>query len=262
MVVAEKQQRSLAGILTQGEHLGAALEPLRAEDFRAAVPGRAEQVHDLVAELVIRQSAVLSSLDQPTSQRPCPLAGYLGGMGINRRELARVGREVAAHESGPALVQQYRHGGQELRRRLEADDAPDVVLAEGTALRTLDLVRVLGVEFVLNSDDLHRALPGQPAVPVAREALADAVRVLADVLRRRHPGHSVEVRIPPFAAVQCGAVGEPRHTRGTPPTVVECDPAAFLRLGRGRLTWADAVAQGEVRASGVRADISEWLPLY
>jgi hypothetical protein len=67
------------------------------------------------------------------------------------------------------------------------------------------------------------------------------------------------VRVPPFVAVQC--VPGPRHTRGTPPNVVETDPATWLRLATGALSWADAVSGGKVSASGNRADLSELLPL-
>ena len=65
--------------------------------------------------------------------------------------------------------------------------------------------------------------------------------------------------MPPFTAVQC--IEGPRHTRGTPPNVVETDPLTFLRLATGRLAWAEALANGSVRASGNRADLSEQLPL-
>lgn len=78
---------------------------------------------------------------------------------------------------------------------------------------------------------------------------------LVAVLVAKAPGSSVEVRIPPFAAVQC--IAGARHTRGTPPAVVEMDAPTWIALGRGRLQWADAV----VRASGERSDLSPLLPL-
>jgi hypothetical protein len=93
-----------------------------------------------------------------------------------------------------------------------------------------------------------------------RAVLRDAVRVLLAELARRAPGHSVEVRIPPFGAIQC--VAGPRHTRGTPPNVVETDPMTWLLVATGRLGWADAVASGRIRASGIRTDLSEYLPLH
>ena len=86
-----------------------------------------------------------------------------------------------------------------------------------------------------------------------RAQLADAVRLTARTLAAAAPGASVEVRIPPFVAVQC--IAGPRHTRGTPPNVVETDPATWLALASGRLTWPDAVAAHRVSASGAHADI-------
>ncbi|MEV0155352.1 sterol carrier family protein [Micromonospora sp. NPDC050686] len=93
-----------------------------------------------------------------------------------------------------------------------------------------------------------------------RPVLRDAVRALLTLLAERAPGRSVEVRVPPYGAVQC--VPGPRHTRGTPPNVVETDAETWLAVATGRLDWADAVTQGRVRVSGVRADLSGHLPLW
>ncbi|WP_426245780.1 sterol carrier family protein [Nocardioides sp. LHG3406-4] len=79
------------------------------------------------------------------------------------------------------------------------------------------------------------------------------------VLAERAPGRSVEVRVPPYAAVQ--VVAGIRHTRGTPPAVVEMDAETWLGLATGELTWAAAEASGRVRASGQRADLTAYLPL-
>ena len=95
--------------------------------------------------------------------------------------------------------------------------------------------------------------------PAKRTTTAIAVRLLADLLATNAPGRSVEVRIPPYAAVQC--VPGPRHTRGTPPTVIETDPTSWLRLATGRITWAEAITNGTVHASGERSDLSVYLPL-
>jgi hypothetical protein len=92
-----------------------------------------------------------------------------------------------------------------------------------------------------------------------RAVLRDAVRALLAELVRIAPGRSVEVRIPPFGAVQC--VPGPRHTRGTPPNVVETDAMTWLLVATGRLDWPAAVASGKVHASGIRTDLSEYLPL-
>jgi hypothetical protein len=93
----------------------------------------------------------------------------------------------------------------------------------------------------------------------ARPALRVAVRYTLGLLADRAPGRSVEVRVPPFAAVQC--VPGPRHTRGTPPNVIETDPMTWLGLATGQLTWAAAMAGGLVLASGQRADLADYLPL-
>ncbi|MFB9317069.1 sterol carrier family protein [Cryptosporangium minutisporangium] len=95
--------------------------------------------------------------------------------------------------------------------------------------------------------------------PVAPTVLRNAVRHLLGVLARRAPGRSVEVRVPPYGAVQCGE--GPRHTRGTPPNVVETDPQTWVALATGRTSWDEAMAAGKVSASGSRADLSTWLPL-
>lgn len=89
--------------------------------------------------------------------------------------------------------------------------------------------------------------------------LRDAVRALLNVLRQRAPGRTVEVRVPPFGAIQC--VAGPTHTRGKPPNVVETDPITFVLLATGRLGWAEGVGQGRVSASGIRADLTPYLPL-
>lgn len=93
-----------------------------------------------------------------------------------------------------------------------------------------------------------------------RTQLRDVVRALLAALAQRAPGRSVEVRIPPYGAIQC--VAGPRHTRGTPPNVVQTDPVTFVKLATGRLGWADAVEAGVLTASGVRSDLSELLPLW
>jgi Bacterial SCP ortholog len=94
----------------------------------------------------------------------------------------------------------------------------------------------------------------------SRADLAAAVRLTARTLAAQAPGASVEVRIPPFVAVQC--ISGPRHTRGTPPNVVETDPRTWLLLASGLLQVADASAVGALRLSGSRAgEIQNWLPL-
>src|SRR5262249_55803659 len=90
-------------------------------------------------------------------------------------------------------------------------------------------------------------------------ALRAAARYLAGLLAARSPGRAVAVRVPLYAAVLCTEC--PRHTRGTPPNVVEMDPVPCVRLAAGLRPWADALASGAVRASGVRADLAPYLPV-
>lgn len=103
------------------------------------------------------------------------------------------------------------------------------------------------------------ATPGdRPALP--RAVTATAVRFALEELSEAAEGNSVEVRVPPFGVAQC--VEGPRHTRGTPPNVVEMDAQTWLALATGVLSWEGARASGTVGASGLRADLSAHLPLF
>ena len=106
--------------------------------------------------------------------------------------------------------------------------------------------------------DAVRAAEAAGAKP-QRTDLATAVRYLLQLLDEKAPGNSVEVRVPPFGAVQ--VIQGPRHTRGTPPNVVEMDAATWLAVALGDEQWADAAASGRIAASGTRADLVDVLPL-
>ncbi|WP_067202263.1 sterol carrier family protein [Microbacterium sp. XT11] len=93
----------------------------------------------------------------------------------------------------------------------------------------------------------------------ARATLATAVRYLLQLLDEKAPGNSVEVRVPPFGAVQ--VIQGPRHTRGTPPNVIEMDAHTWIAVATGAQQWADAASSGRIHASGVRADLADVLPL-
>ena len=92
-----------------------------------------------------------------------------------------------------------------------------------------------------------------------KATVAKAVRFTLEELASRAPGRTLEVRVPPYGAVQC--VEGPTHTRGTPPNVIETDARTWLDLATGQALWADAVAAGAVRASGQRATLADYLPL-
>lgn len=104
-------------------------------------------------------------------------------------------------------------------------------------------------------DAVERAL----ATVADRDTEATAVRYLLQVLADGAPGNSVEVRVPPFGAVQC--IEGPGHTRGTPPNVVETDALTWLAIATGGAAWANALEHGRITASGSRADLSAHLPL-
>jgi hypothetical protein len=107
-------------------------------------------------------------------------------------------------------------------------------------------------------DPVRAWLAGEGEQP-SRAVLGAAVKTSARWLAQQVPGRSVELRVPPHVAVQC--IEGPRHTRGTPPNVVETDAATWLRLATGQQTWTDALAEGKVTASGSRADLTGLLPL-
>ncbi|TFB91647.1 sterol carrier family protein [Cryobacterium sp. HLT2-28] len=97
------------------------------------------------------------------------------------------------------------------------------------------------------------------AAGASRDIRALAVRYTLQLLSEEANGNTLEVRVPPFGAVQC--IAGPRHTRGTPPNVVETDAATWLALATGALSWVDGLATGRIHASGQRADLAAHLPL-
>jgi hypothetical protein len=107
--------------------------------------------------------------------------------------------------------------------------------------------------------DFDTALRRYQAGEAERADLKLLVKHLLKLLVAKAPGHAVEVRVPPYGAVQC--IEGPRHTRGTPGAVVEMPPELWIDLGLGRVTWPEARDSGKLRASGERTDLSTLLPL-
>ncbi len=89
--------------------------------------------------------------------------------------------------------------------------------------------------------------------------ILEQVKTTLNALTVKAPGRAIEVRVPPYAAVQCGE--GPTHTRGTPPNTIEMDAQTWLALASGELSWDQAVASGAVLASGSRAVLAQFLPL-
>lgn len=114
------------------------------------------------------------------------------------------------------------------------------------------MILPLSVTATLKALDSGQVPDGTNVKAAVKESLARLVEIA--------PGRAVEVRVPPFGAVQ--VIEGHTHRRGTPSAVVETDPATWLRLATGSLSWAEAMALGLLHASGERSDLSRLLPIY
>jgi uncharacterized protein (TIGR03083 family) len=198
-------------------------------------------------------------LARPARGRPLPLAEYFPPETAVPDDADRDEEAAAWSDASPAgLLADFR-AARTAAGEVLATTLPAVVAARRGPVAVPDVLLTRVWELVVHADDLGRSLPGRPPPALEPAAVRLAVRGFADLLAARAPGRSVELRIPPYAAVQC--VAGPRHTRGTPPAVIETDGVTWLRLATGRLTWPAAVAAGAVRASGERTDLGRYLPL-
>ncbi|GGV01000.1 hypothetical protein GCM10010495_10000 [Kitasatospora herbaricolor] len=234
---------------------------------RLALPTRLGQwrVRELVAHLALQIAWVPRHLQEPLRGAPAlSLAQWVTGVGTVAPLLDAGTREYTAKafDGAPAEVAAgFDAAAEELLALLGGPEVADPARRFEIRLGSMPLSDMLVtrlVETVVHADDLADAL-GLPAFPHDRQAVAAVVRLLADTLAARAPGGSVELRVPPYAVVQ--AVEGPRHTRGTPPNVVETDPLTWIRLATGRIGWAAAVEEAAVSASGERSDISGLLPV-
>jgi uncharacterized protein (TIGR03083 family) len=246
-----------AAVLAQFGNVQSAVRGLTAEQL--ALPTRLGEwnVRELAAHVTMAVETVSRNLDRDEpAEAELTLLDWPFATAARAADIAGGTRELAAAE--PDLDALYARTEERLSERLAA--APGTrLLASRTGTMTLgDYLVTRTVELVVHTDDLNAAVPGLD-IPYDRQALAACTRLLADALAAKAPGGSTEVRVPPYAVVQC--VEGPRHTRGTPPNVVETAPLTWIRLATGRLSWADAVAAAEVSASGERADLSGFLPL-
>ncbi|MET7679568.1 sterol carrier family protein [Streptomyces sp. NPDC005423] len=249
--------RTRAAVIAQFGNVREAAATLTPE--RLALPTRLGNwtVRELIAHTGTALGAVsrLLELPEPAAPEialldwPFSTAADAESIDARSRALAQENPDPGAHLAAVAhrfAADLDRHPG----TRLLATGAGPMRLADYLVTRT--------VELCVHTDDLNAAVPGL-GIPYDRQALAAATRLLADTLAVKAPGGSTEVRVPPHAVVQC--VEGPRHTRGTPPNVVETDPLTWLRLATGRTRWRDALAEGKVRASGERADLAGLLPV-
>ena len=255
--------RSAESLLEQSRTVLAWLRELPPEEFStpSVLPGW--DVRTLTGHLVLIHAGLARILDRPSRSAPVPLPEWVRRYRRDVDQITELTTSTSGYHPGPELVVQLEAAVEELESRLLTDGPlPPVLDSPRGATSLPDFLATRVVEVVVHADDLSRSLPGHPPIVLHRRALSLCSRTLASVLSGQHPGRSIEVRIPPFAAVQCG-IGDPgpTHTRGTPPNVVETDAVTFLRMATGRITWAEAVQTGRVAASGLRADLSGALPL-
>jgi uncharacterized protein (TIGR03083 family) len=233
------------------------LGALPADDFRRPSVLEGWDVHTLVAHMAFMRRGFIRRMGDRVDESAMPMADFVARYRGAAEQIA-AGTQAVAEAFDADLLAELRDV--EAVRVAGAGVAPrSVVLGGRGPTNAQDWITTRLIEAVVHSDDLSRSLPDRVPVPLLRPALAGAVRALADILVARAPGRSVELRVPPFVAVQ--VVAGPRHTRGTPPNVVEADPVTWLRLATGRQDWVEAVDAGAVRASGTRADLTPHLPL-
>ena len=225
-------------------------------------------VRALLAHVEQLLDGMLTVLARPTREAPLSPDVLVGRYADAAGEMSRRVLDHADAYDPAVLLDRLAGTLDRVAARLgSAEPLPTAVSsARGPALPA-DVVATRVVELVVHADDLSRTFPEREPVPLLRPALGVACRALVGIMGTRFPGRSVEVRVPPYAAVQCSAVRGgvldpgPTHTRGTPPNVVETDAVTFLRLCTGRTTWDAALASGKVAASGLRADLAEMVPL-
>ncbi|MEU3468439.1 sterol carrier family protein [Streptomyces sp. NPDC006687] len=261
MSPAKKKQRTYdqakirAAVTAQFGHVAAAVGELGPEQL-ARPSGLG---HWNVGELAAHIAWVADSLAAGLARPPGAVA-ELSAVEWPFATASLAGRiSEAAREtlSGAPLPELFERAGARMAEALEAAPGHRVMDLWIGDMTLADFLVTRTVELVVHTDDLNRA--ADLGIPLDRQALAACTRLLADALAVKAPGGSVEVRIPPFAVVQC--VEGPRHTRGTPPNVVETDPLTWLRLATGRTGWAEALDAARVSAGGERADLSGLLPL-
>jgi uncharacterized protein (TIGR03083 family) len=220
-------------------------------------------VRQLAGHLVLVHTGLAGSLDQPTKEAALPTHEFVRRYRRDVQMITAATLEASAGLTTPEILTRLEAAIDDLAIRLEAVVEMSQVISTRRGPTTIEeYIATRIVELVVHTDDLNRSLPEVTPAELRRSALSRCTRTLTGILAGQHPGRSVEVRVPPYAAVQCavGAPG-PTHNRGTPPNVVETNPLTFARLATGRITWADAVANGTLHASGLRADISGALPL-
>ncbi|KFG07457.1 MULTISPECIES: maleylpyruvate isomerase family mycothiol-dependent enzyme [Streptomyces] len=244
-------------VLAQFGNVREAVGALGGEQLAAPTRLGAWTVRDLAAHLTMAVESASRALERPGPPKAelNPL-DYASVTAAHAEAIDEGSRGLAA--ATPDLAALYADVERRITEALAAAPPGRIIDTRAGGMLLDDYLVTRTIELVVHTDDLNAAVPGLD-VPYDRTALGTCVRLLADTLAARAPGGSTEVRIPPYAVVQC--LEGPRHTRGTPPNVVETDPLTWIRLATGRLDWAGALDEAKVGASGERADLSTLLPL-
>jgi uncharacterized protein (TIGR03083 family) len=218
-------------------------------------------VRELAFHVTDMTGVVVRGLEAgPVKDKPLSIATYTAAWRDSGAEIAQRDKENASGVDRDGVLANAEQAKADVLAALDGVTADNpTVLGRRGPLRLADLMLTRINELVVHSLDLSASVPDIDPVEIDHGALGISCRMLTGILAERVPGHTVELRVPPYAAVQC--VAGPRHTRGTPPNVVEVDAMTWVELATGRSAWPDAVAAGKVRASGDRADISEHLPV-
>ncbi|NEA67583.1 maleylpyruvate isomerase family mycothiol-dependent enzyme [Streptomyces sp. SID12488] len=249
--------KTRTAVLTQYANIRTAVRTLTSDQL--ALPTRLGgwTVRDLVAHVTMALGSISLALDRDEpAKAEIGVLDYTSVTALFADAIAESSRDLA--ERTPDLNALLARTEERLTERLTGVADTRVLAVRVGAVTLTDYLVTRTVELVVHTDDLNAAVPGLD-IPYDRQALATCTRLLADTLAAKAPGGSTEVRIPPYAVVQC--VEGPRHTRGTPPNVVETDPLTWIRLATGRVQWADALGNAQVSASGERADLGGLLPL-
>lgn len=217
-------------------------------------------IRTLTAHLVLIVERMLPWLDRPSISRPLSASQYVLQYRSSAAAIAESTLAVAADRPASELIDQLADARVAVREALPRYRAADVIDAARGPITVGDWVATRLADVVVHADDLARSIPDRDPVPIAPGALRRVARLCAHMLSERAPGRAVELRVPPAVAIQI--VEGLTHTRGTPPNVVETDPLTWLRLATGRVTFAESAADGTLRASGSRADLSALLPLF
>ncbi len=251
--MAARSDRALRRVCTATlDQLRSILPSPTASGWVPANPGRARQHAGQVMFLL---TDALQTLTAPTARRPASLSEHLANRGRADATMKQLTTSVVGNDPADVLIPQAGRLFADLQLQLTAPDLPaSVETLFGTA-KLIDYLRGVLVEAI--------GVALREDLDCPDDALVEASRALAAVLAERHPGASIEVRVPPAVAVQVALLGQgPTHTRGTPPNVVETDTRTFVQLATGALSWDEAQAQHLVQSSGAHAaEVATLLPV-